>query len=165
MPREAQCMQYTGHGGHEAVDYAVESLAPAVERILKAALIAAEGNNLPYATISKILVQAISEIDDAITCGIKELFPGGPEEIAKMSDNEIDAIVNDFETGGLNNAKVLKGMRGSTVLISLVDPAQQNLWVASLGDCQAGNVIILNIGVYEFNLYFSTDSTRHQRLY
>jgi len=29
-------------------------------------------------------------------------------------------------------------MQGSTVLVSLVDPEGLNLWVCSLGDCQAG---------------------------
>ena len=102
-------------------------------------------------------MKAISEVDDAITRDIVGLFPGGPEQtpgcqivdarslatqirqIEELSDDEIHAIVNDMQAGGVNNAKVLRGMRGSTVLVSLVDPSGRNLWVASLGDCQAGS--------------------------
>jgi len=54
-----------------------------------------------------------------------------------LSDAEIRAIINDIDSGGKNLAKVLLCMRGSTCLISLVDPLRSNLWVASLGDCQA----------------------------
>jgi pyruvate dehydrogenase phosphatase len=103
-------------------------------------------------------VRAISEVDDAITRDIVGLFPAGPKyppselvgaglgglvpqirQIEELSDDQIDAIVNDMESGGVNNAKVLRGLRGSTALVSLVDPSGENLWVASLGDCQAGS--------------------------
>ena len=112
---------------------------------------------LSAATVSSILIRAISEVDDAITRDIVGLFPDGPEDmpvggfvdyrvlapqirsIEKLSDDQIDAIVNDFQSGLVNNTKILRGLRGSTALVSLVDPSGKNLWVASLGDCQAGS--------------------------
>jgi pyruvate dehydrogenase phosphatase len=131
-----------GHAGKETVDYLVASLPPIVQGLLAAALAAAHENTLPPSTVSDLLVEAISEVDDSITRNIMDLFPGGAEAIAQLSDEQIDAIVNDFESGGRNNAKVLRGMRGSTALVSLVDPEQENLWVASLGDCQAGEFFL-----------------------
>lgn len=130
-----------GHAGEETVDYLVASLPPIVHGLLASALANADGGVLPPATVSDLLVKAISEVDDSITRDIMDLFPGGPEAIAKLSDEQIDAIVNDFESGRRNNAKVLVGMRGSTALVSLVDPEQKNLWVASLGDSQAGDFL------------------------
>ena len=63
-----------------------------------------------------------------------DLFPGGEASIDKMSDEEIKAIIND---GGRNAAIVSRCMRGTTLLIALIDPHYENLWVASLGDCVA----------------------------
>jgi pyruvate dehydrogenase phosphatase len=91
-------------------------------------------------------------VDNAITRDIVDLFPGRPEKIPcglldagvldpqirridELSEDQIDIIVND----PVNNRKVLRGLRGSTVLVSLLDPLRKNLWVASLGDCQAGS--------------------------
>jgi pyruvate dehydrogenase phosphatase len=130
---------FDGHAGEETVDYLVASLPPIVQGLLVSALANADGGVLAPATVSDLLVKAISEVDDSITRDIMGLFPGGPDAIAKLSDEQIDAIVNNFESGfgRGNNAKVLVGMRGSTALVSLVDPEQENLWVASLGDSQA----------------------------
>lgn len=111
------------------------SLHIKVEDLLKSALTEVIPHQLPNATVSDILTKAISSLDEAITRDILALFPGGVDSIASMTDEEIDAIVND---GGQNSAKFLRGMRGTTVLVSLVDPLNENLWVASLGDCQAG---------------------------
>lgn len=130
-----------GHAGHETVDYIVTALPPIIHRLLASTLATAHGSAPLPATVSDLLVKAISEVDDSIARGITDLFPGGPDAIAKLSNGQIDAIVNDFASGGRNNAKILLGMRGSTALVSLVDPAQENLWVASLGDCQAGKLL------------------------
>lgn len=134
---------YAGHAGHETVDYLVEVLPGAIKTHLNSTLSNSSENRPSPAAVSDILVAAISEVDDAITRDIMNLFPGGVEAITKMSGEEIDAIVNDFSSGGVNNAKILRGLRGSTVLVSLVDPERENIWVASLGDCQAGNSFIL----------------------
>jgi len=128
---------FDGHAGEETVDYLIASLPTIVHELLASAMVNAHGSPLPPATVSDLLIKAIYEVDEAITRDIMDLFPGGPEAVAKLSDEEINAIVNDFESGGRNNARVLLGMRGSTALVSLIDPKQENLWVASLGDCQA----------------------------
>jgi pyruvate dehydrogenase phosphatase len=145
-----------GHAGEETADYLVESLPPIIQKLLSSALAKANGSSLSHTTVSDILVEAISEVDDAITRDIVGLFPDGPEEtprggfvdtsvlapqirrIEELTDDQINTIVND----PVNNAGVLRGLRGSTALVSLVDPSGKNLWVASLGDCQAGSCCI-----------------------
>lgn len=136
------CFLFKGHAGEETVDYVKATLPNAVKEHLSSALLAnADGGSLSSTTVSDILIKAITQVDDKITQDILDLFPGGLDSIATLSEEQIDSIVNDFESGGENNAKVMLGMRGSTALVSLVDPSGDNLWVASLGDCQAGTYI------------------------
>lgn len=124
------------------MDYVVNNLPSILHSVLAKALRSAGDGELNHDAVSKVLVDSISELDNNITRDILELFPGGPEALEKLSDEQIDTIVNDFDSGGVNNAKLLRGMRGSTVLIALIDPSGRNLYVASLGDCQAGMFIV-----------------------
>lgn len=73
-------------------------------------------------------------MDDQITEEFLAIFPGGPQAVAKLSDRKILELIN--QRG--NVAKIKRCMSGSTVLVALVDPRHENLWVASLGDCLAG---------------------------
>lgn len=132
-----------GHAGEETVDYVVESLPSILRNLLAAALEASGENRLNPEVVSDVLINAISEVDNIITREILDIFPGGIEALEALSDAQIDAIVNDFGSGGANNAKLIRGMRGSTVLVSLIDPSGSDLYVASLGDCQAGWFAIL----------------------
>ncbi|KAJ7132892.1 protein serine threonine phosphatase 2C [Mycena crocata] len=119
-----------GHAGHETVDHVVATLPDAVHDALAAALAAGP---LAPPDVSQLLRKAIAELDARIGQDLLDLFPGGVDGFANLSDDEIAAIIND---GGSNSAKVLRCMRGSTVLVALTSPAL-DLWVASLGDCQA----------------------------
>ena len=89
-------------------------------------------------SISNLLSGVIISYDDSLTKDLYDLFPGGVEVLSKLSDNEVKEVIHDSATGGPNHAKVARCMCGSTVLVSLLDPNHDNLWVASLGDCQAG---------------------------
>jgi pyruvate dehydrogenase phosphatase len=92
-------------------------------------------NHTPDAsTISNVLTSTIASFDEDIGRALLALFPD-PEALAKLSDEEIREIIND---GGSNSTTILRCMRGSTVLISLVNPSRTSLWTASLGDCAAG---------------------------
>lgn len=78
--------------------------------------------------------------------GLLSLFPEGVEAIQRMSDEEIQAIV---VVEGKPHPKVVPAMSGTTALVALIDP-ERNLYVASLGDCQAGEyysdgAVILNL--------------------
>ena len=129
-----------GHAGAEMADHTVQNLPSHVRDALEAFVKAGvQKENASYSSdISIVLSKAISEFDDASLAELQSLFPGGLEEIATLSDKEISNIVNSPE----NLPKVVRGMRGTTALLSLVDPSGENLWVASLGDCQAGKSLV-----------------------
>lgn len=100
-------------------------------------LVMSEGRVDPT-SISNLLSKVIISYDDSLTKDLYDIFPGGLEELRKLSDDEVKAVIHDSATNGPNHAKVARCMQGSTVLISLIDPNRDNIWVASLGDCQAG---------------------------
>jgi pyruvate dehydrogenase phosphatase len=126
----------TGHAGHDTVDYVLKTLPS----IIEAALIEAmehTPDKFDPTLISNVLEEAIASFDDSMTQDLLRLFPT-PENISTLSDGAIRAIINDADYGGVNSATVTRCMRGSTVLVSVLDPGAENLWVASLGDCQSG---------------------------
>jgi pyruvate dehydrogenase phosphatase len=124
-----------GHGaGHEAVDFVVKTLPG----MIKASLESAVGSTNKSA-IEEILVQSISSIDNHIKADIVNLFLGGPNEISKLTDDEIKNIITDPETGN-SYVKILRARTGTTALVALVDPLEV-LHVASLGDCEGGKQI------------------------
>ena len=94
------------------------------------------------ASISSLLSKAIISYDDSLTKDLYDMFPGGLEELAKLSDDEVKVVIQDSAAGGPNHAKVARCMQGSTVLVSIVDPTRDNIWVASLGDCQASTLLV-----------------------
>lgn len=126
--------------------------------LLKSALTAATAkSSISHSSISDVLKETITAYDDSITKDLFDLFPGGINEILNLSDQEIDKVVNDQEQGGSNRAKVARCMHGSTVLVSLIDPSKENIWVVSLGDCQAG-------ASFRFGIVISVRSKRFTAL-
>ena len=124
-----------GHGaGHEAVDFVVETLPGMIKGFLASAFGAT--NAIWKPTIEEILVQCISGIDDRIKADLVNFFPGGPEQIAKLTDDEIRSTIRDPETGN-SYVQIMRARTGTTALIALIDPLK-SLHVASLGDCEAG---------------------------
>ncbi|KAJ7502741.1 protein serine threonine phosphatase 2C [Mycena galericulata] len=120
-----------GHAGHDTVDHVAATLPAAVHDALVVALAAGP---LAAADVASLLRNEIAGVDRRIGQEFLDLLPaGGPDAIAALSDDEISALIND---DGPNSAKVLRCMRGSTVLVALISP-NLDVWVASLGDCQA----------------------------
>lgn len=139
-----------GHAGHDTVDYVSRTLPDIINSTLSLALENSNTNTLTPLAISDILTHSIQSLDNRLTRELLRLFPD-PSFIAQLSDDEISATVNDVESGGANSEIVARCMRGSTILVSLVDPPGSNLWVASLGDSQAGDVSnVTNTGHHQF---------------
>jgi pyruvate dehydrogenase phosphatase len=80
----------------------------------------------------------MTSFDEAIANDVLDLFPGGIESLSTLSNEYIQLVVNDFHHGGANYKKARLCMYGTTALVALVDPEHENLWLANLGDCQAG---------------------------
>lgn len=85
--------------------------------------------------IEEILVQCISGIDDHIKADFVSFFPGGPEQISKLTDDEIKSTIEDLETGK-SYVQIMRARTGTTALVALIDPLK-SFHVASLGDCAA----------------------------
>ncbi|KAJ7045368.1 protein serine threonine phosphatase 2C [Mycena alexandri] len=121
---------FDGHAGHDTVDHIAATLPSAIHDALAQGLTAGP---LAAPDVSELLRKVIADVDEGIGKAMLGLFPGGVDELAQLSDEDVAARIND---GGVNSAKVLRCMRGSTVLVALIGPAL-DVWVASLGDCQA----------------------------
>ncbi|KIK65936.1 hypothetical protein GYMLUDRAFT_38408 [Collybiopsis luxurians FD-317 M1] len=150
--------------GHAAGDETVDHVFSTLPSKIRASLVALPSSDLANVeAITSLLRNTISSADEGIKQGVLDLFPS-PEDIEKLSDEEIQAIVNDRSTSddqvhgdadvivpsstgptilakkyagrGPNNIKITRAMRGTTVLIVLISP-DGGIWTASLGDCQA----------------------------
>lgn len=88
--------------------------------------------------VSDMLSSRITAFDNAIAGDVLELFPGGIDSLPARTDEEIRAVLNDFAGTGENYQRSRLCLYGTTALVALVDPAHENLWVANLGDCEAG---------------------------
>ncbi len=141
-----------GHAGHDAVNYTAEYLPALIFEKLSDILKVTGGGILPSRVI-ELLQGTISAFDDQMTEGVVSLFPGGVEAIAKMTDDEIRAIAT---VDGKPHLDIKRYMSGTTVLIALVDPVR-NLYVASVGDCQAGASVITSVK-YRYLTVHSTGS-------
>jgi pyruvate dehydrogenase phosphatase len=92
--------------------------------------------------ICDLLSNGITAFDNAIAGDVLDLFPGGITSLPSRTDDEIQAVVNDFggPSVGANYQKARLCLYGTTALVALVDPTHENLWVANLGDCEAGTL-------------------------
>ena len=89
------------------------------------------------AEVSRILSEATTSFDHAIAGDILKIFPDDIKALADMPQSTIQAIINhNADSQFLKKARLC--MYGTTALIALVDPDHRNLWVANVGDCQAG---------------------------
>ena len=119
------------------------------------------------AEITSLLSNCITALDDTIIRSLRLLF--APEETAsalynlsgaslldftspdaytadlermmEMDIEEIKKLINDEDRDGPNSKTVERCKQGSTVLVALVNPTRENIWVASLGDCVAGELL------------------------
>lgn len=147
------CAGNQGHLGDTTVEHAAHHLPVIVNELLHK-LIPTPDAPLPTPdTIRHTLSNRIMAFDNAIAGDVLELFPGGIESLPGLTDEEIQAVVNDFSVPGgagsngagagtgANYKKARLCLYGTTALVALVDPAHENLWVANLGDCEAGTCL------------------------
>jgi pyruvate dehydrogenase phosphatase len=147
------CAGNQGHLGDTTVEHAAHHLPVIVNELLHK-LIPTPDAPLPTPdTIRHTLSKEITAFDNAIAGDVLELFPGGIESLPDLTDEEIQAVVNDFPVpggagsngagagAGANYKKARLCLYGTTALVALVDPAHENLWVANLGDCEAGTCL------------------------
>lgn len=119
---------FDGHAGHATVDHVVQVLPSILEDKLRDGL-----ENPTPEDISRILRETITSVDDGIKQEFLQLFPD-VGSITKMAEEDIRAMLDGKAP---TSARAQRALSGTTVLVALTDPGKVNLWVASLGDCQA----------------------------
>lgn len=119
--------------------------------------------------ISAMLKNTITSLDEDITRKILEIFvppsAQSPLDLPTLQDEAMKALesMSDEEVmsaigggGGDNQARLLRGMRGSTALVVLIAPqgfsGHRGIWVASLGDCVAGEFVPFMLMSYHLGL-------------
>jgi len=131
---------FDGHLGDATVEHVAHHLPIIVRDFLREAHAQDPFKRLTTAFVSNLLSHSITSFDDAIAADVLNLFPGGIEGLSKFSDEEIRQKMNDPSDGGANFTKARLCMYGTTALVALIDPQQENLWIANVGDCQAALV-------------------------
>lgn len=129
---------FLGHLGDVTVEHTAHHLPIIIRDFLREALAEDRNRILSPEFISDLLSRAMTSFDDAIAGDVLDLFPGGLEGLANLSDESIRRTINDIHHGGANYKKARLCMYGTTALVALVDPDHENLWLANLGDCAAG---------------------------
>src|SRR6266702_3401129 len=90
--------------------------------------------------VSGVLSDCIVKFDHSITTDFTRMFPGGPDGLQRMTGAQIRRLFQDRTSGSQNLAAATRCLQGSTALVTITDPAKHNLWIANLGDCQAGTL-------------------------
>ena len=122
-----------GHSGHETSEHTAKSL-PHVVRSQLETLLTADPNATPSA-ISDVFSKAIQAFDKSLEDDLKAVIPRNFES---LSDEELQAVINDQTAGGRIYTRVVRCMRGACSVIIVIDPLKENLWSINLGDCEAG---------------------------
>ncbi|KAI0305512.1 protein serine/threonine phosphatase 2C [Multifurca ochricompacta] len=127
---------FDGHVGHATVEHAAQTLPSMVKHALESLLRSSKGHVCP-AAVSGVLSDCIVRFDHSITADFIRLFPGGLAGLQGMTSSQIRYLFQDRSSASQNLAAATRCLQGSTVLLTLMDPAKHNLWIANLGDCQA----------------------------
>ena len=128
----------TGHIADATADHVSRHLPIIIREFLREAFADKAVGPITHTFISELLSRSMTSLDEAIANDVLDLFPGGLESLSTYSEEEIRQKINDVDNGGVNYEKVRLCMCGTTALVALVDPDHNNLWLANLGDSQAG---------------------------
>ncbi|KAG2362892.1 hypothetical protein BDR07DRAFT_1484241 [Suillus spraguei] len=127
---------FDGHLGSHTVEHVAHHMPIIVREHLKLITRKHGDRVVPPPLIADMFSMAIRALDDAIANDVLELFPDGLSSLSRLSDLQIQEVLDDQLSGGQNYTKARLCLYGTTALVALVDPDHQNLWLANLGDCQ-----------------------------
>jgi pyruvate dehydrogenase phosphatase len=129
-----------GHAGAETAAYAATHLPALLHSRLRTLLAGDPDRAHLSQSVSDAIQEGIHAFDDSLTAGLKGVFPESPEELERLSDAEIRGRLAD-DLDGSKRARVIRCMRGTTVVLAITDSARENVWVANVGDSVAGTVL------------------------
>jgi len=122
------------------VDHASRTLPSMIRQALNSFLRSFRGQGFP-AAVSGVLSDCITRFDQSITTDFTRMFPGGPASLQGMSSTQIRHLLQNRTSLPQGMTVVTRCLQGSTVILTLTDPSKHNLWIANLGDGQAGVLI------------------------
>ena len=130
---------HTGHYTDELSDYAAKVLPQQLcERIARNV---SSDDDLP-AAVEEALLKGIREFDASLIDEVYNLFPEGAQ--TDWDDGFWDEPYWIFDALGGRSKESEKfrtarrAVVGTTTLVAFIDQAKENIWVASLGDSEAG---------------------------
>lgn len=129
---------FDGHAGHATVEHVARVLPAMIKQALDSLLRSSKGHaSVSPSAVSGILTDCIVKFDHSITTDFTRMFPGGPDDLQRMTGAQIRRLFQDRTSGSQNLDAATRCLQGSTALVTITDPAKHNLWIANLGDCQA----------------------------
>ncbi|KAL0956064.1 hypothetical protein HGRIS_002233 [Hohenbuehelia grisea] len=131
------CTVLDGHLNRYTVDYVKDRLPVGIKNTLQQAILArGRSSRMSSASISKILSDAVTGLDNALTSDFMRLVPDltRPGRTETLPESNVRRV---FDKRSSNYVAAARCLGGSTVVASLIDPQTRNLWVVNLGDCRA----------------------------
>ncbi|KAJ6557184.1 protein serine/threonine phosphatase 2C [Mycena sp. CBHHK59/15] len=127
---------FDGHVNHHTVDYVAQTLPGNLRGSLSEALRKSGSRPISYDHVSQVLRDSVVQLDDAICSNFLDLFPRDLRRLSRITHKEVQNIFRSDHSGWSRSAAA-KCLGGTTLILSLTDPHEQNLWIANLGDCHA----------------------------
>ncbi|KAJ7647470.1 phosphatase 2C-like domain-containing protein [Roridomyces roridus] len=125
-----------GHVNHYTVDYVAQSLPKKIKESLSAALRESGSRQIPPSRVTQILRDTVVQLDNSISANLLDIFPRDLRRLGKLTDRDVQSAFQQDSTGR-NRAAAARCLGGTTLVLSLTDPNERNVWVANLGDCHA----------------------------
>ncbi|KAJ7132885.1 phosphatase 2C-like domain-containing protein [Mycena crocata] len=123
---------FDGHVNHFTVDYVSQALPRNLKESLGIALRESGNRQIAPDRVSQILRDSIVQLDNSISSNFLDFFPRDLRRLSRMSDIEVQNIFERDITGRSSDAAA-RCLGGTTLVLSLTDPNEKNVWVANLG--------------------------------
>jgi len=121
---------------HDTVDYVANTLPRNLKQNLGAALRESGNRQILPDRVSQVLRDSVVQLDDSISSNFLDIFPRDLRRLGRMSDEQVQNIFKR-DTTGRSRSAAARCLGGTTLVLSLTDPNEKNVWVANLGDCHA----------------------------
>ncbi|KAJ7497155.1 phosphatase 2C-like domain-containing protein [Mycena latifolia] len=123
---------FDGHVNHYTVDFVAQTLPKNLKHSLGAALRDSGSRQITPDRVSQILRDSVMKLDDEISSSFLDIFPRDLRRLGRMSDRDVQNIFQRDSTGRSRNAAA-RCLGGTTMVLSLTDPNEKNVWIANLG--------------------------------
>ncbi|KAF7298193.1 PPM-type phosphatase domain-containing protein [Mycena chlorophos] len=123
--------QFMGVFDGHVNDYTVDHVAAELPRQLKANLERAlqHSSRVSPQRVSQLMRDAVAQLENSISSKFFDIFPRDASHLDRLSPQHVEEILEEDAPF----AAVACCLGGATLVFSLVDPPQKNVWLANLG--------------------------------